>query len=268
MGSLVLVTQHLKDYFNPDVSAATKAFDCCSWKIMLNQEIDTLQSLKNHPQLKVFLGNEQQEALLCSLRPNPPYYSELAIFGPGVQGIIARLPLDEFIRMLYSTNPQEYQDRRRKKEGNSYYRCHNNSDREEKKSVKIFSFLFSSFLALLSYSKDYGTHGPVFAIAEENLLEVIQRKLLHLQKTEKIVAINKDIQRRVKQSAQEPKAAHHLPCALKYHRRLFDSSITMPEDIRDPEGKVIIKGGTRVNPLDYVQWRDPMLFINGMTQTK
>ena len=37
----------------------------------------------------------------------------------------------------------------------------------------------------------------------------------------------------------------------------------MPKDITDHEGKVLIKGGTKVNPLDYVQWRNPVLFING-----
>ena len=108
-GGLVLGTQHLKDYFKDSAPAAREAFDCSAWKCLLYQEADALKSLKDHPQLKSFLGNDQQEALLCSLRSKPPHFSEIALFGCGLNGVIGRLSLDPFTRLLYSTNPEEYQ---------------------------------------------------------------------------------------------------------------------------------------------------------------
>jgi conjugal transfer ATP-binding protein TraC len=108
-GSIVCATQHLTDYFKPESPGATEAFNCSSWKCILYQENDVITSLKNHPQLQGFVDNEYKEALLRSVHSNPPHYSEIAIFGPGISGIIGGLRLDPFSRLLYSTNPQEYQ---------------------------------------------------------------------------------------------------------------------------------------------------------------
>lgn len=108
-GGLVLGTQHLKDYFNEASPAATEAFNCSTWKCLLYQEADAIRGLRHHPQLGSFIGNEFQESLLCSLRSQPPHYSEVAVYGAGLQGVVGRLSLDPFSRLLYSTNPTEYE---------------------------------------------------------------------------------------------------------------------------------------------------------------
>jgi conjugal transfer ATP-binding protein TraC len=108
-GSIVLGTQHLTDYFKTESPGATEAFNCSAWKCILYQENDVITSLKNHPQLQGFVDSEYKEALLRSIHSKPPHYSEVAIFGPGIFGIVGRLRLDPFSRLLYSTNPQEYQ---------------------------------------------------------------------------------------------------------------------------------------------------------------
>lgn len=108
-GGFVSGTQHLTDFFKPEAPGATEAFNCSAWKFILYQENDVITSLKNHPQLQGFVDNEYKEALLRSIHSKPPHYSELAIFGPGIHGIVGRLRLDPFSRLLYSTNPQEYQ---------------------------------------------------------------------------------------------------------------------------------------------------------------
>ena len=108
-GSIVLGTQHLTDYFKPESPGATEAFNCSAWKCILYQEGDVITSLKHHDQLQGFVDNEYKEALLRSIHSNPPHYSEAAIFGPGINGIVGRLRLDPFSRLLYSTNAEEYQ---------------------------------------------------------------------------------------------------------------------------------------------------------------
>lgn len=108
-GGIVCATQHLIDYFKPEAPGATEAFNCSSWKCILKQEGDVITALKGHPQLQAFADDEYKEALLRSVHSKPPHYSEVAIFGPGIFGIVGRLRLDPFSRLLYSTNPQEYQ---------------------------------------------------------------------------------------------------------------------------------------------------------------
>ena len=108
-GSIVLGTQHLTDYFKPESPAATEAFNCAAWKCLLYQEADVIEGLKAHPQLKSFVSTPFKEALLKSVRPRPPHYSEVAIYGPDITGVVGRLMLDPFTRLLYSTSPDEYQ---------------------------------------------------------------------------------------------------------------------------------------------------------------
>ena len=108
-GSIVLGTQHLTDYFKPESPAAMEAFNCSAWKCLLYQEADVIRSFKQHPQLQTFVETEFREALLKSVRSKPPYYSEVALYGPQVHGVVGRLSLDPFSRLLYSTNPEEYQ---------------------------------------------------------------------------------------------------------------------------------------------------------------
>ena len=108
-GSIVLATQHLTDYFKEESPAATEAFNCSAWKCILYQEGDVIESLGFHPQLRHFVENESQKRLLKSIHSRPPHYSEVAIFGPQIKGVIGRLKLDPFSRILYSTNPEEYQ---------------------------------------------------------------------------------------------------------------------------------------------------------------
>lgn len=107
-GSLVLGTQHLTDYFKSECPAATEAFNCSTWKCVLYQEADVIEGLKEHPQLKEYFGTPFLSNLLKSVRANPPHYSEVAIFGGSVKGVVGRLKLDPFTRLLFSTNPEEF----------------------------------------------------------------------------------------------------------------------------------------------------------------
>jgi conjugal transfer pilus assembly protein TraW len=43
----------------------------------------------------------------------------------------------------------------------------------------------------------------------------------------------------------------------------FDPTITVDTDIKDDKGRTVIARGTRVNPLDTVPLRSPLVFLNG-----
>jgi conjugal transfer ATP-binding protein TraC len=58
--------------------------------------------------LQAYVEDEYKESLLKSLKPNPPHYSEAALFGKGIHGLVGRLRLDPFSRLLYSSNPDEF----------------------------------------------------------------------------------------------------------------------------------------------------------------
>lgn len=108
-GSITLATQQLTDYFRPESPAAEKAFENSSWKAILKQNPDSLMALRSNPKLEAFVKEDWQLELLQSVHSKPPAYSEVALFGPDVKGVIGRLMLDPFTMLLTSTNAEDYQ---------------------------------------------------------------------------------------------------------------------------------------------------------------
>ncbi|MGI4851420.1 MAG: type IV secretion system protein TraC [Janthinobacterium lividum] len=107
-GSLILATQSTKDYFREESPGATVAWECSEWKCILAQDDGAIQEMKNIKALQNLVDSDYKESLLKSLKPLPPHYSELALFGKGIHGIVGRLRLDPFSRLLYSSNADEY----------------------------------------------------------------------------------------------------------------------------------------------------------------
>jgi conjugal transfer pilus assembly protein TraW len=129
-------------------------------------------------------------------------------------------------------------------------------------STLWYVFLFIGLGHLCCHGKNLGVHGPVFAIEERDLLEVIQAKLKHLEQTGKIRAINGQIVERVKQRVLHPKPSH-LPTVTDYQSRVFDPSFVVKKDIKDHEGQIVASKGTTINPLDYFSWGTPIVLLNG-----
>jgi len=108
-GSITLATQQLTDYFRAESPAAEKAFENASFKAILKQNPESLLALRSNPKLHAFVKEDWQLELLQSVHSDPPHYSEIALFGPDVKGVIGRLIMDPFTLLLTSTNAEDYQ---------------------------------------------------------------------------------------------------------------------------------------------------------------
>ena len=108
-GSISLATQQLTDYFREEGGAAEKAFENSAWKAVLKQNPESLLAMRANPKLESFVKSEFDLRLLQSVHSNPPHYSEVALFGPEVRGVVGRLRLDPFTLLLTSTNAEDYQ---------------------------------------------------------------------------------------------------------------------------------------------------------------
>lgn len=107
-GSFVFGAQHLTDYFKSESPGATEAFNCSAWKIVLYQGLYEVSTLSSYPQLKRYVDTKQKAEVLQSINSHPPHYSEMAIFGEGMDGIVGRLHIEAFSRFLYSTNEEDH----------------------------------------------------------------------------------------------------------------------------------------------------------------
>lgn len=112
-------------------------------------------------------------------------------------------------------------------------------------------------------ARDYGQQGEVWTIAEPDLLAQIRARLVRLEQTGETARLNEELKRRTIARVNRPEAVAGLAPATHTRSWRFDPTITVDQDIRDDKGRVIIAAGTRVNPLDTVPLRAPLVFIDG-----
>lgn len=115
-------------------------------------------------------------------------------------------------------------------------------------------------------AKDFGVQGAVFPIREDSLLEVIHSRLKKVQEEGKLVSHQQEIQKRVRRTIEHPAPLSGITTAQKHKIRVFDPTLVVDEDIKDHEGKTIIRKGTKVNPLDHHSFGKPLVFIQGEQQ--
>jgi len=113
-----------------------------------------------------------------------------------------------------------------------------------------------------SASTSLGVIGPVYAIAEPSLLQVIRDQLRRIQASGELDRMNQASQDRVRRQVESPKPVDGLGRATKPRTWLHDPSLEVPYPITDADGRVIVPPGTRINPLDVVALSQPLLFID------
>jgi conjugal transfer pilus assembly protein TraW len=128
------------------------------------------------------------------------------------------------------------------------------------------AFLLCVFAAAIpsqAAAKDYGQVGTVFPIIEPDMLKVIENKLNHLQATGQIDAMNQRLVASTRSKVNRPDPVVGIELAVKLRSWLYDPSIVIDHDIKDHKGSMIAAAGTRVNPLDHIAVRSPLVFIDG-----
>ena len=114
----------------------------------------------------------------------------------------------------------------------------------------------------LTHARDLGVIGPVYAITEPSLIEVIQAKLREMQMSGGLERLQRESQVRIQREVEQPAPVAGITKTTRARSFHFDPSIVVPNPIADADGRVIVAPGTRVNPLDTVSLSRPLLFID------
>lgn len=112
-------------------------------------------------------------------------------------------------------------------------------------------------------ARDYGQRGAVFPLIERDLLEQIHARLKAMEASGETARLNEELKRRTIARVNRPDPVAGLVHASAHRRWTFDPTITLAADIRGARGELIHGAGTLVNPLDSVQLRSPLLFLDG-----
>jgi len=134
---------------------------------------------------------------------------------------------------------------------------------QNKGDLKIITLFLILLFPINSHSKDLGTHGVTYKITETDLSADIKSKLTKLEESGELAELQKQWQKKAVQRVERPKAVKGLFKASKTREFIYDPSIESNKDIFDHQGNIVVKKGTKVNPLHYQNLPERLLFING-----
>lgn len=130
------------------------------------------------------------------------------------------------------------------------------------KGLNIAILTILTLLSVSAYAKDLGKIGETYPIKEMDLLDFIQTRLKQMQQSGELEKINKQIIAKAKTRFDHPIAVKGLSPTKTYRQWFIDPSIMIKNDITDMQGKVIVKAGTIVNPLNHVALKSTFMFYD------
>ena len=117
-------------------------------------------------------------------------------------------------------------------------------------------------------AKDLGVRGTSWAVAEPDLLAVIETRLLEMQRSGAMARFESEARERARRTLEEPEPVAGIAAATRERSRLFDPAIVVARDIRAPDGTLIAAAGTRTNPLDRMPLTRDLLFVDGRREAE
>lgn len=128
--------------------------------------------------------------------------------------------------------------------------------------VKLILGLVILVLSSSVLGIDFGKRGATYEVAEEGFVIMIKNRLstLDLQQHQE------EMRRIAKQQILEPAPVLGIRATSESREFWYDPSFTLTEDIKLPDGKILHKAGTKVNPLDHMVFDRELIFIDGRSQ--
>lgn len=127
---------------------------------------------------------------------------------------------------------------------------------------KLCFVIMLSFSNSAAYAKDFGVRGPVYDIAEKNLLKLIQGRLIAVQQNGALADMQQIIQDKAKTGIQRPAPVKGIRHATENRAWTVDPTWILSQSIYDHMGQLIAKEGQKLNPLDFIPMSEILLFIN------
>jgi len=126
----------------------------------------------------------------------------------------------------------------------------------------LFFLLLSLPFSQIS-AEDLGVIGPLYEIAERDLIAVIQGRLRSMQESGDLQKIEDDYRNQVIAGVERPRPVAGIRPVESSHTRFIDPTYTLNRDVMDEQGRVMFSKGTKVNPLNYAGLNQVLVFFEG-----
>ncbi|MDF1684495.1 MAG: type-F conjugative transfer system protein TraW [Legionellaceae bacterium] len=134
-----------------------------------------------------------------------------------------------------------------------------NGSQTVQRCVLAISLLGLSFTAQAS---SLGVIGETFPVAERSFLSLIESRLKQFEEEGTLGEIEARWVSQVNEHAHRPTSLN-LPRATQARTHRYYPSTTLGQDIRDHQGRVLMRAGTQVNALSHMpQYQPHWIFLN------
>jgi conjugal transfer pilus assembly protein TraW len=114
-----------------------------------------------------------------------------------------------------------------------------------------------------AWSRDLGAIGPVYEIAEPDMIKEIKARLQAKQAAGELDQLETEARRRIQARIETPLPVAGLSRATAARSFHFDPSVRFDEPVLDQKGRVVIPAGMLANPLAVVSLPATLLFFDG-----
>ncbi len=119
-----------------------------------------------------------------------------------------------------------------------------------------------------AYASDLGVRGATWPVAEPDLLEQIEARLIELERSGALARLESEARANARRKLEEPDPLPGIAPAREQRSRLWDPAITVARDIRAADGALIAAAGTRISPLEHMTLARDLLFVDGRREAE
>ncbi len=130
----------------------------------------------------------------------------------------------------------------------------------------LFLLVLGSFLSvccLSIFAKNLGVVGVTYPIAETDFVTMAQQKIREKLGSDGVSGWQIQQQEAVRVAADRPVSVEGLRPTIQARQWFWDPSIVIPHDVRSANGVMVVKAGTRFNPLEKNTLKNDLVFFNG-----
>jgi conjugal transfer pilus assembly protein TraW len=122
--------------------------------------------------------------------------------------------------------------------------------------------LYLSAFPACSLASDLGVVGPIYEIAERDLIEVMKERFRRLEQTGEMRKLEERYKAKVVEAVERPRPIPGITATQTARTFFVDPTWTLDRNVVDEKGQVLFPVGTRVNPLDYAPLTQTLLFFD------
>ncbi|WP_330996377.1 hypothetical protein [Burkholderia cepacia] len=129
-------------------------------------------------------------------------------------------------------------------------------------SKPIVALAIASFVTVTN-AASLGAIGPTYPIGEESAIDMIMKKLREKQRTGELKKLQEEAVRRSMGSIKNMPPVEGISTVTMRASRIVDPTVTYAKPVTTDDGRVVIPGGTRINPLEMTSLTKTLVFFDG-----